>query len=72
MREKLSLAYDTILSDEDLLCIWFDPRKGYGLFRGRNSLKERLIHRDCIAISRTERSRLRRGAIVKMAEWEVV
>jgi len=72
MKRKLSLAYDTILSDEDLLCIWFDPRRGYGSFVGKDSSKEFLIHRECVALPRKARSRLRRGFIINKAEWQVL
>lgn len=72
MSEKLSQAYDTILSEEDLLCRWFDPRKGYGLFVGQTTLKEMLIHRQCIALPRKERSVLKKGVTITKADWQVL
>jgi len=72
MRGKLSLAYDTILSEEDLLCKWFDPKKGFGLFVGKSTAREMLIHRECVALPRRERCRLRKGFTVKVAEWQVL
>lgn len=72
MIEKLSKTYDTILAEEDLLCRWFDLRKGYGLFIGKKSLKEMLIHTKCIALPRKERCRLKKGMTIKKAEWQVL
>jgi len=72
MNKRLSQAFDTLLSEEDLLCRWFDPRKGYGLFVGKTTLKEMLIHRKCIALSRKERYQLKKGVTVKKADWQVL
>jgi cold shock CspA family protein len=74
MTERLSssVSFDKLVDNEEFVCKWFDHKKGYGLFKGIESSKDVVVHRKSMLITRRERSRMKRGAVLKKQEWEVL
>jgi len=65
-------VYEIPEGDEEMTCIWFDSKKGYGMFEGCKTQIKILVHRKSLEIGRIEKKRVKKGFILKKQEWEVI